>query len=47
MKSVHFFDPDEVDAVARGETVDRSHRISDLVVRGHIEESDVSTAARF
>lgn len=42
---VHLFDPDEVDAVARGETVDRSRRISDLVVRGHIEESDAQTGS--
>src|SRR5882724_5400885 len=42
---VHLFDPDEVDAAARGETVDRSHRVSDLAARGYVDEGDARDPA--
>lgn len=45
---VHLFDPDEVDAAARGETGDRSHRVSDLAARRYVddrEEADGADAA--
>jgi len=42
---VHLFDPDEVDAAARGETVDRSHRVSDLATRGYVDDGEETDGA--
>jgi hypothetical protein len=42
---VHLFDPDEVDAAARGETVDRSHRVSDLAARGYLDDGEETDGA--
>jgi hypothetical protein len=42
---VHLFDPDEVDAAARGETVDRSHRVSDLAARGYADDGEETDGA--
>lgn len=43
---VHLFDPDEVDAAARGETLDRSHRVSDLAARGYVDDGDETYGAQ-
>jgi hypothetical protein len=42
---VHLFDPDEVDAAARRETVGRSHRVSDLAARRYVDDGEETEGA--